>query len=151
MKEKISALMDGELDGRTAEQLVDELRRGGDCLEAWRTYHVVGDAMRDTRLLSEGFAARVAQRLAAEPTVLAARRAERQPRRWIALPAAIAASVAAVALVALAIPQGSGAPGGRALPRDSEEEPIPDSAGGGGQGFFAMWHHSEERDFAERQ
>ena len=99
MKEKISALMDGELEGRAAEELIDELRRGGEPIEAWRLYHVAGDAMRDTRLLSEGFAARLAQRLAAEPTVLAPRRMERKPRSWMAMPAAIAASAAGVALV----------------------------------------------------
>ena len=99
MKEKISALMDGELEGGAAEELIDELRRGGEPFEAWRIYHVAGDAMRDTRLLSEGFAVRLAQRLAEEPTVLAPRRMERKPRSWMTMPAAIAASVAGVALV----------------------------------------------------
>lgn len=99
MKEKISALMDGELEGVAAEELIDGLRRGGEPLEAWRMYHVAGDAMRDTRLLSEGFAARLSQRLAAEPTVLAPRRMERKPRSWMAIPAAVAASVAGIALV----------------------------------------------------
>lgn len=98
MKEKISALMDGELDGKAAEDLIDELRGGGEARDAWRLYHLAGDAMRDTRLLSEGFASRVSQRLAAEPTVLAPRRAARRPA-WIAMPAAVAASLAGVALV----------------------------------------------------
>ena len=51
--------------------------------------------MRDTPLLSAGFAARVAERLGAEPTVLAPGR--RQPRPRIVW--AAAASVSAVALV----------------------------------------------------
>ena len=92
MKEQISALMDGELD---AAEVFDQLRVEGEALETWRTYHLISDAMRDTRLLSAGFAARVAERLAAEPTVLAPTR--KQPVQRFAL--AAAAGVAGVALV----------------------------------------------------
>jgi sigma-E factor negative regulatory protein RseA len=100
MKDRISALMDGELDDRDAGQVIDALARDREALETWRTYHLISDALRDTQLLSEGFAGRVADKLAQEPTVLApnrlrdAQRAE-QPRRWVA----IAAGGAAVALV----------------------------------------------------
>jgi sigma-E factor negative regulatory protein RseA len=93
MKEKISALMDGELD---AAEVIDELRVEGEALDTWRTYHLISDAMRDTRLLSPGFTARVAERLAAEPTVLAPIR-KPQPVQRFAL--AAAAGVAGVALV----------------------------------------------------
>ena len=109
MKEKISELMDGELEGGVAAMSVDGLERSmasggqeGEVFEAWRTYHLIGDAMRDTRILSAGFAARVAERLAAEPTVLAPKRshpAPQEPRKWYAVPAAAAASFAAIALV----------------------------------------------------
>jgi sigma-E factor negative regulatory protein RseA len=95
MKEKISELMDGELDARAADATIDALRRDGEAVEAWRTYHVISDAIRDTAVLSEGFSARLAARLAAEPTVLAPRRSAARPR----LALAAAASVAAVALV----------------------------------------------------
>ena len=98
MKENLSAWMDGELDGRAAEALMNELRQDGVAREAWRTYHLAADAMRETRLLSEGFSARFSRRLAAEPTVLAPRRAS-APRPWVAMPAAIAAGLAAIALV----------------------------------------------------
>jgi sigma-E factor negative regulatory protein RseA len=100
MKDRISALMDGELDDRDAGQVIDALARDREALDTWRTYHLISDALRDTQLLSEGFAGRVAAKLAQEPTVLApsrlrdAQRAE-QPRRWVA----IAAGGAAVALV----------------------------------------------------
>src|SRR6185369_8147610 len=59
------------------------------------------DAMRDTPMLSAGFAARLADKLEQEPTVLAPRsmRPEREPAPWLAMPAAIAASFAALALV----------------------------------------------------
>lgn len=95
MKDRISALMDGELDEHAAAQAL-ELAREPEALEAWRTYHVISDALASTRVLSEGFSARVAAALAQEPTVLAtARRRVPEPRRWVAL----AAGVAAVSLV----------------------------------------------------
>lgn len=96
MKDRISQLMDGELDERGAAAAIDALRRDADAVDAWRTYHVISDALRDTPPLSEGFAARFAERFAAEPTVLAPLpRPARARLLWAA-----AASLAAVALVA---------------------------------------------------
>jgi sigma-E factor negative regulatory protein RseA len=100
--EKISHLMDGELDGKAAAGAIDALEREGEALDAWRMYHLISDAMRDTRMLSPGFAQRVADALAKEPTVVAPRRLLQEPRperQRVALPAAAAASVAAVGLV----------------------------------------------------
>ena len=71
MKERISALMDGELEGHAADEAIASLKGEGEALETWRMYHLISDGMRDTRLLSAGFAARMSQRLAEEPTVLA--------------------------------------------------------------------------------
>ena len=98
MKEQISALMDGELDERAAGQAIDSLRHEGEALETWRVYHLVSDGLRQTRILSAGFTARVSQRLAGEPTVLAP---GRLPGRTAAqrFAYAAAASIAAVALV----------------------------------------------------
>jgi sigma-E factor negative regulatory protein RseA len=95
MKDRISEFMDGELDDRAAAPLIDALGRDGEARDAWRTYHLIGDALRDSSLLSPGFTARVARALEAEPTVLAPRRLQPQPRTWYAL----AASVAGFALV----------------------------------------------------
>ncbi|HUQ74802.1 MAG TPA: sigma-E factor negative regulatory protein [Burkholderiales bacterium] len=97
MKEQVSALMDGELDEHVAGEAISTLRGEGEAFQAWRTYHLIGDAMRDSRLLSPGFTGRVAQRLAAEPTVLAPANLRRAPVQRFAL--AAAASLAAVALV----------------------------------------------------
>jgi len=99
VKEKISALMDGELERHEAAGALNGLAQEGEPRDAWRTYHLIGDAMRDTRPLSSSFAARVSERLAKEPTVLAPGRIAPRPviTRWQALSAA--ASVAAVALV----------------------------------------------------
>jgi len=97
MKERISQLMDGELDDRAAAEPIAACGRGGEELETWRTYHLISDAMRDTRVLSAGFSARVAERLQTEPTVIAPQRARPESRTWFALSAA--ASFAAIALV----------------------------------------------------
>jgi sigma-E factor negative regulatory protein RseA len=99
MKSRISALMDGELGGEEAPGALKALAQDGEARDAWRTYHLISDALRDTRLVSRDFAQRVAARIAEEPTVVAPGRLPAQPRdaRWFALSAA--AGVAAVALV----------------------------------------------------
>ncbi|HLX80678.1 MAG TPA: sigma-E factor negative regulatory protein [Burkholderiales bacterium] len=99
MKTKISALVDGELERHEAASPLDALGNDEAAREAWRTYNLIGDAMRDTRMLSAGFAGRVAARLAEEPTVMAPSRLSwRSERpRWQLLSAA--ASLAAVAMV----------------------------------------------------
>jgi sigma-E factor negative regulatory protein RseA len=99
--------MDGELDGAAAEAAIDAVQREGEEGDAWRTYHLIRDAMTDTRLLSSGFSERMAERLAAEPTVLAPARAE--PRRWLPVAAAASAAFALVGWLAFA-PQPGVAP-----------------------------------------
>ena len=101
MKDKLSALMDGELDDKAAAEVIQALGSDREAVRAWRTYQLISDAMRQSRVLSEGFTARVAERLATEPTVLAPRSRvpgfQGESREWFALSAA--ASVAAVSLV----------------------------------------------------
>ena len=100
MDDRISQLMDGELDDREAGRLIGALGAGGEARDAWRMYHLIGDAMRDTRVLSAGFAARVTGKIALEPTVLAPKALpSERPRNWFAVPAAIAAGVAGVSVV----------------------------------------------------
>jgi sigma-E factor negative regulatory protein RseA len=111
MSERISELMDGELDDRSAGSTIDAMARDGALSEAWRTYHLISDAMRDSGVLSAGFTDRVTRQLAQEPTVLAPQRASTQPPQRFAL--AAAASVAAVSLVgwlAFGPPRDAGAP-----------------------------------------
>jgi sigma-E factor negative regulatory protein RseA len=99
--EKISALMDGELEAVDVDRQVARLKDDAELRERWDTFHLIGDAMRGNRMLSQGFERGVAQRLAAEPTVLApTRRTARRfrPAMSYALPAV--ASLCAVAVVA---------------------------------------------------
>ncbi len=95
MREQISRLMDGELEGAEADAAFRELKQS-DGLASWVCYHVIGDTLRRCGGPTPGFAARFAARLDAEPTVLAPRphRAPRLPFAWAA-----AATVAAVLVV----------------------------------------------------
>jgi sigma-E factor negative regulatory protein RseA len=99
MKERVSVLMDGELDDKSAAAAIQALAHEREARDAWRSYHLIGDLMRGSAPLSEGFAARVTWKLAEQPTVLAPGRLKPQPRRWFTA-SALAASLAAVALVA---------------------------------------------------
>jgi len=84
MKERISALMDGELDEREAAEAIAALADDARARGTWRTYHLIGDALR------EGRRAVAPRRLAANA-----------PFWRIALPAtAVAAAVALVSWVA---------------------------------------------------
>ena len=97
MKERLSELMDGELDDKSAAEVLQALGSDREAVRTWRTYQLISDAMRENRLLSADFAARLAGRLAAEATVFAPRALREQSRTWFALSAA--ASLAGVALV----------------------------------------------------
>ena len=95
--EKISALIDGELEEREARQQFGRLKQDEELAQCWATFHLIGDAMRGENPLSQGFGERLAQRLAGEPTVLAPRRIA--ARRLVAYALSAAASLSAVALV----------------------------------------------------
>jgi sigma-E factor negative regulatory protein RseA len=103
--EQISALIDGELESAEAGRQLSRVKQDSDLRDTWDTYHMIGDALRGSGVLSSGFERRVAQRLASEATVLAPQ--IRTPRRLsptasYALSAAASLSaVAAVAWVAL--------------------------------------------------
>ncbi|HKO88676.1 MAG TPA: sigma-E factor negative regulatory protein [Burkholderiales bacterium] len=96
MKEKISALMDDQLDDGECDGCFKALKVDKELRETWNLYHLVGDAMRGHTVSS--LKSSFSTALAAEPTVLSPRRTLpiKQPTRW-ALSAA--ASVAAVGFV----------------------------------------------------
>lgn len=109
-KEQISALVDGELAEEQIDLALAALRRS-DRRSDWDMYHQIGDVLRSDDMavtLSAGFAASMAARLEAEPTIIAPALADRsasQPaerqmhkKRWV-MPMAAAAAVAAVAFV----------------------------------------------------
>jgi len=98
MKQEISALMDGELFEDEADDLLDQFIKTPQLQQDWRTYHLIGDALRQPDCVGKDFGKSFHERLLAEPTVIAPRRRTTQRVRHFAL--AAAASVMALALVA---------------------------------------------------
>lgn len=95
--EKISALIDGELEEREARQQFARLKQEQELAHCWATFHLIGDALRGERTLSPDFNKRLALRLSEEPTVLAPRSVA--SKRFVAYALSAAASLSAVALV----------------------------------------------------
>jgi sigma-E factor negative regulatory protein RseA len=86
MKERISALMDGELDEREAAETISSMMNDAHGRDAWRSYHLIGDALRE-----------------AQASGSVRRPAANAPFWRVALPAAaIAAAAALVSWVAFA-------------------------------------------------
>lgn len=92
MKEKLSALVDNELDELETRRLLTALAADETLRATWGRYHLIGAALRRESVAPVSIAARVAARLGEAP--LATR-----PFTRIAGQLALAASVAAVALV----------------------------------------------------
>lgn len=91
----LSALADGELDHQETVRILETLSHGEDWRARWRSYHIIGDCLRDIPPLKSDLATRISLLLADEPTILAPRRSL---MARFGMPAA--ASLAAVMLVA---------------------------------------------------
>ena len=108
MKQDISSLMDGELDGPEAERAIRNLE-SEEHKDTWNLYHAIGEAIRNQAPRSVERNAGVIERLRHEPTVLAPRRRVLETTLGrVAL--AAAASVATIGIVSWIGIQG-GAPG----------------------------------------
>ena len=104
--QRLSCLLDGELEAEQCRALVERLRHDEDACRRWVLLNCVGDAMRSAEVASwhsDGFVARVSAALEREPTVLAPAAVPRSAaRRWL-LSGAGAAAAAAV-LLAVVLP-----------------------------------------------
>ncbi|MET3497467.1 sigma-E factor negative regulatory protein [Variovorax boronicumulans] len=73
VREQVSALADGHLQGEAFAQAIDAVCVEGESRAAWQAYHVVGDVLRSGSHSpcsdSAAFLARFQQRLAAEPVM----------------------------------------------------------------------------------
>lgn len=100
-RERISALMDGELEDADLGAQVKRTADGGELARCWDTYHLIGESLRREPILRLDLAQDVSRALAAEPTVLAPGRvpfaAPVQRMRTFALSAA--ATVAGIGVV----------------------------------------------------
>lgn len=113
-KEWLSALADGELQGKARQDALDALLKDADLRRSWANYHAIREGLHGHSSLELGMRLheRVEQSLAQEPTVLAPRRFE-IPQGWMrhAAGLAVAASVTAVAIIGIqSLNQGSGSP-----------------------------------------
>ena len=95
--DKISALMDGELDAHQTDQQYARIKHDEEARAGWDTYHLIGDALRGSCQVSPRFREQLSARLAQEPTVLAPRRAP--AKRVTAYALSAAASLSAVGFV----------------------------------------------------
>lgn len=107
-RERISALVDGEINAGEALHTIGVLREPLHC-QTWDVYHQIGDTLRSESMaapLSKDFSLRFAAKLEAEPLLLppdqATRRIQAWPkimhrRKWFGImPAGLAAAAAAV-------------------------------------------------------
>lgn len=108
--DKLSALMDSELEAQEARLEIRRLNDHEELCAAWETFHLIGDVLRgDRQVLSTDFAARLRARLTEEATVM-------MPRGlWLPRPAiyglSAAASLCAIAAIAWVAFSFGGVPG----------------------------------------
>ncbi|MDR3410610.1 MAG: RseA family anti-sigma factor [Formivibrio sp.] len=97
-KEKLSALMDDELDPRELDSLLNALRDDGNLLADWSDWRLASDTLQGHPVYSPVFMTRFSELLAAEPIIVAPQRMLRKPRhvRQFLVPLTVAASVAFV-------------------------------------------------------
>lgn len=100
--EKLSLLLDDALDAAAARRLLGSLRGDAAMQASWRNYHLIRQSLRreTVAVADSGFAARLSQRLAAEPAYFPARRRTTREREWLRPIGglALAAAVSAVAV-----------------------------------------------------
>src|SRR6476659_8252868 len=96
MNERISRLMDGEIDAAELDGVCAMLK-GDAAMVTWSCYHTIGDALRGETPVTRSVGMEVSRQLVAEPTVLAPRMsAASRTASWAW---AAAASIAAVTVV----------------------------------------------------
>lgn len=105
IREQVSAFLDGELPDSETELLLKRLTRDAELREGFGRYALIGETLRGASRapVSRGFAARVNRAIDGEPaTAIPQTLRAAQGRWWKPIAgAAVAASVAAVAVVAL--------------------------------------------------
>lgn len=110
LNEKVSALMDGDLAGNDAQDVIHDLKQSAELRQCWERYHLIGDALRNNLppVVRHDLASRISAAIEADtsqplsPVVPFVPRQKNKPTPFFLKPLAglaIAASVAAVAVV----------------------------------------------------
>lgn len=97
MSIELSALIDGETESHVTQAVLAAMKSDGVMRDAWNEYHLIGDVLRGEPELGSDITSAVMERLIDEPVVLAP--APRLQKNWHRPLAALAASVAGVAVV----------------------------------------------------
>jgi sigma-E factor negative regulatory protein RseA len=105
IREQVSAFLDGELPSSETELLLKRLTRDAELRESFGRYALIGESLRggSSARLTQGFTGRVNRAIDGEPLAMPPQTARRPSARWWRPlgGAAVAASVAVVAVVAL--------------------------------------------------
>jgi sigma-E factor negative regulatory protein RseA len=114
MKDKISALMDGELDSIEVADTISQIKESEELRNEWSTYHLIGDILRQPAMSTPDIASKIRNEVDIEPIVLTPDIPKEKKSQVFAF--AIAASmVAAVAAVTWM--------GGQTMDRPLTDEP----------------------------
>jgi sigma-E factor negative regulatory protein RseA len=97
MNEKLSALMDNELDPQHWGKVLDAVKQDPALQAQWYDWHMAKDTLQGHPQLSGDFMRKFSARLATEPVVIAPQQRLAQPKRWW-VPLSAAASVVFVGL-----------------------------------------------------
>jgi len=98
MKDKISALMDGELDSIEVADTISQIKESEELRNEWSTYHLIGDILRQPSMSTPDIASKIRNEVDIEPIILTPDIPKEKKSQVFAF--AIAASmVAAVAAV----------------------------------------------------
>jgi sigma-E factor negative regulatory protein RseA len=138
-RERLSALVDGELDGAGSAAACATWRSNAEARRDWHAWQLIGDVLRSDDLASDAchdasFLAGVRARLATEPVVLAPAPLEvaaagrvgtaRRSSRWMLASAMAAGFVLVVGTVAILRPAGAPASAGSALASADGSRPV---------------------------
>ncbi|MFV1993427.1 MAG: sigma-E factor negative regulatory protein [Acidiferrobacterales bacterium] len=107
MNEKLSALMDGELNEAETSKILSQLEKDKNLRAAWSRYHLAASVLHDdiTQLSNPGLADKIAKEIAGEPVIVSPGWWRQSNKKAIKLAGsfAIAASVAAIAVISLRV------------------------------------------------
>ena len=114
MKEKISALMDGELDSIDVAETISQIKESEELRNEWSTYHLIGDILRQPAMSTPDIASKIRNEVNIEPSVLAPDipKKEKSQVFAFAIAASMLATVAAVSWM-----------GGQTINRPLTDEP----------------------------
>lgn len=105
MRNKVSELMDGELDDASAARVIDAVKNDSDLFSDWEIYHVINDSLRQSAVNID-VSDYVRNQLADEPLLLSPHpHKNHQNRKQRLLGLSVAASVAALSVGWLLISQ----------------------------------------------